>query len=130
MTMNVDDKIREELERRDEALGDLGTAEHGVFGALYRVFTGSWRRWAAFAMLITVALFGVTVWSGYEFFTAEGLDDRVFWGVIVLAASSGVSALKLWFFLEMNLERDRNWTAREFKRLELALTRDPGATRD
>jgi len=81
-------------------------------------------------MLITVALFGVTVWSGYEFFTAEGLDDRVFWGVIVLAASSGVSALKLWFFLEMNLERDRNWTAREFKRLELALTRDPGATRD
>ena len=128
--MSIDDRIRHELERRDEALGDLGTAEHGVFGALHRVFTGSWRRWAAFAMLITLVLFGITVWSGYAFFTADNLDDRVYWGVIALAAAGGLSALKLWFFLEMNLERDRNWTAREFKRLELALTRDRGAAGD
>ena len=121
---NIDDRITDELQRRDEALGDLDTAEHGVFSALFRVFTGSWKGWAVFAMLITLALTVITFWSGYEFFTAESLDDRVYWGVIVLAASSGVSALKLWFFLEMNLERDRNWTAREFKRLELALTRD------
>lgn len=122
--MNIDDRTREELERRDEALGDLGSAELGVFAALRRVLTEHWRGWAVFAMLITLILTGITFWSGYAFFTAESVDERVYWGVVVLAAFSGVSALKLWFFLEMNLARDRSWTAREFKRLELALTRD------
>jgi len=119
--MNIDHQIREELERRDVDLGDLALEERSLFGAMYRVFTGGWRRWAAFAMLITLALVGVTFWSGYGFFTADTLDDRVFWGVIALAASSGVSMLKLWFFLEMNMERDRTWTARELKRLQIAL---------
>jgi len=120
--MNIDDKIREELKRRDADLGDLTMDERSLYGAMYRVFTGGWRRWAAFAMLITLALVGVTFWSGYQFFTAAAVDERVFWGVIALAAANGVGLLKLWFFLEMNLERDRSWTARELKRLEIALT--------
>lgn len=125
--MNIDKKITEELERRDLDLGDVTLAERSLYGALFRVFTGGWRRWAAFAMLITLVFVGITFWSGYEFFTAESVDDRVFWGVIALAASSGVSMLKLWFFLEMNMERDRSWTARELKRLQIALERHSDA---
>lgn len=127
--MNIDDQIRQELERRDADLGDLTTNERSLFGAMYRVFTGGWRRWAAFAMLITLGMFGLTVWSGYQFFTAPDADQRVFWGVIALAAANGVGLLKLWFFLEMNLERDRIWTARELKRLEITLT-GQGAQRE
>ena len=119
--MNIDHQIREELERRDADLGDLTLEERSLFGAMYRVFTGGWRRWAAFAMLITFALACVMFWSGYAFFTAQTVDDRVFWGIIALAATSGVGMLKLWFFLEMNMERDRSWTARELKRLQIAL---------
>lgn len=122
--MNIDRKITEALERRDTDLGDLTLEERSLYGALFRVFTGGWRRWAAFAMLITLVFVGITFWSGYEFFTADSVDDRVFWGVIALAASSGVSMLKLWFFLEMNMERDRSWTARELKRLQIALEDD------
>lgn len=127
--MNLDSKIREELERRDADLGDLALEERSLFGAMYRVFTGGWRRWAAYGMFLTFVMFGITVWSGVHFFTAESLDERVFWGVIALAAFNGVGLLKMWFFLEMNLERDRAWTARELKRLEIALVRerDPGA---
>lgn len=119
--MSIDKQIQRELERRDVDLGDLTLEERSLYGALFRVFTGGWRRWAAFAMLITLVFTGITFWSGYEFFTAASVDDRVFWGVIALAAASGVSMLKLWFFLEMNMERDRSWTARELKRLQIAL---------
>ena len=122
--MSIDHRIREELERSDADLGDLALEERSLFGAMYRVFTGGWRRWAAYGMFLTFALFGVTVWSGYHFFVAQGVDDRVFWGVIALAAANGVGLLKMWFFLEMNLERDRSWTARELRRLEIALSGD------
>jgi len=122
--MSIDHDIREELKRRDAELGDLSTAESGLFGAMYRVFTGGWRRWAALAMLITLTLTAVTFWSGYQFFTADNLEQRVFWGLIAVASVNGVGLLKLWFFLEMNLERDRNWTAREFKRLQIELSPD------
>ncbi len=122
--MTIDDRIREELERRDADIHELTLQERSLYGAMYRVFTGGWRRWAAFAMLVTLVFVGIMFWSGYEFFTAGSLDERVFWGVIVLGASSAVSMLKLWFFLEMNMERDRGWTARELKRLELSLAAD------
>jgi hypothetical protein len=45
--------------------------------------------------------------------------DRVFWGVLALAALHAVSMLKLWFFMEMN----RNSVIREVKRMEIALNR-------
>jgi hypothetical protein len=45
--------------------------------------------------------------------------DRVFWGVLALAALHAVSMLKLWFFMEMN----RNSVIREVKRVEIALNR-------
>ena len=49
---------------------------------LFRVFTGGLARWAAFAMALTLVFVGLTVWCGYEFFTAVSVDDRVFWGVL------------------------------------------------
>ena len=122
--MSIDKQIEQELERRDADLGDLALEERSLFGALFRVFSGGWRRWAAFAMVITLVLTGITFWCGYEFFTAESVDERVFWGLIAVVTLNGVGMLKLWFFLEMNMERDRSWTARELKRLEVSLARD------
>ncbi|AKS40469.1 DUF6768 family protein [Wenzhouxiangella marina] len=60
----------------------------------------------------------------FQVFTAGDLEQLLFCGLIAVAAFNGLGLLKLWFFLEMNLERDRNWTARELKRLEIALTSD------
>lgn len=125
--MNIDRKIAEELERRDKDLGDVTLAERSLFGAMYRVFTGGWRAWAAYGMVLTLVMTAISLWCGYHFFVAESVDDRVFWGLIAVVTLNGVGMLKIWFFLEMNLERDRSWTARELKRLEIALTRDRAA---
>jgi hypothetical protein len=126
--MNIDDRIREEFERRDADLGDLALEERSLFGALYRVFTGGWRRWAAYGMFLTLTLTAVTFWTGYHFFVADSVDDRLFWGLITVVTLNGVGMLKMWFFLEMNLERDRAWTARELKRLEIALVDRRGSS--
>ncbi len=117
--MNIDERIRSELEDQGSAVDELKVEEKSLFGMLFRVFTGGLARWAAFAMALTLVFFGLTVWCGYEFFTAASVDDRVFWGVLGLVAIHGLSMFKLWFFMEMN----RHSVTREIKRVEIALAR-------
>jgi hypothetical protein len=117
--MSIDQKIRRELEQQGAPIEGLKAEETGLFPMLFRVFTGGLARWAGFAMALTLVCFGVTLWTGYEFFTAANVDDRVFWGVLVLAAFHALSMFKLWFFMEMN----RHSVTREVKRVEIALAR-------
>jgi hypothetical protein len=79
-------------------------------------------------MALTLVFVGLTVWCGYEFFTAASVDDRVFWGVLAVVGFHGVSMLKMWFFMEMN----RHSVTRELKRVEIALARlgESGANRE
>lgn len=120
--MNIDERIRKELEDEGKAVDQLGIDETGLFPMMFRVFTGGLRRWAAYGMFLTLVFFGLTVWCGYEFFTASSVDDRVFWGVLAVAAVHAVSMLKMWFFMEMN----RHSVTREIKRVEIALARLDG----
>jgi|SRR6056297_204985 len=115
--MNIDERIRKELEDQGSAIDELTVEEKSLFGMLFRVFTGGLARWAAFGMVLTLIFFGLTLWCGYEFFTAASVDDRVFWGVLALVAFHAVSMFKLWFFMEMN----RHSVTREVKRVEIAL---------
>lgn len=117
--MNTDDKIREELAARTEEIDRLELDERGLFGMLFRVFTGSLRRWAAFGMAMTLAFTALTFWTGYEFFVAADTDARVFWGVLALAGFHAMSMFKMWFFMEMN----RHSTLREIKRVEVEVAR-------
>jgi len=119
--MSTDDRIREEFQSRTEAIDHLDVDERSLFGMLFRVFTGSLRRWAALAMAMTLVFVGLTVWTGYGFFTATDADARVFWGVLALASFHAVSMFKIWFFMEMN----RHSTLREIKRVELEVARLP-----
>ncbi|HKL50456.1 MAG TPA: DUF6768 family protein [Wenzhouxiangellaceae bacterium] len=117
--MNIDERIRKELEDQGSAVDALTVEEKSLFGMLFRVFTGGLARWATFAMVLTLVFFGLTVWCGYEFFTAASVDDRVFWGVLAAVAFHAVSMFKFWFFMEMN----RHSVTRELKRVEIALAR-------
>jgi hypothetical protein len=116
--MTIDDRIRNELEAR-RGPDDLPGDDRSLFGMLFRVFSGQLRRWAAFAMVLTLGFVGLTLWCGYEFFTATTGDARVYWGVLALAAFHALSMFKLWFFMEMN----RNSVLREVKRVEIELAR-------
>lgn len=117
--MNIDERIRKELHDQGDEVDALDLEEKSLFGMLNRVFTGGLARWAAFAMVLTLLFVGLTVWCGYEFFTAVDVDDRVFWGILAAVAFHGLSMFKLWFFMEMN----RNSVTREVKRIEVALAR-------
>jgi len=124
--MNIDERIRSVLEDQSSEVDDLKVEDKSLFGMLFRVFTGGLARWAAFAMALTLIFFGLTVWCGYEFFTAASVDDRVFWGVLALVGFHAVSMFKLWFFMEMN----RHSVTREVKRVEVALARLGESGRD
>lgn len=117
--MKIDDRIRSVLEDQGSAVDALSVEDKSLFGMLFRVFTGGLARWAAFAMVLTLAFVGLTAWWGYEFFSAASVDERVFWGVLALVGFHAVSMFKLWFFMEMN----RNAITREVKRVEIALAR-------
>ena len=117
--MSIDERIRKELEQKGTPIDHLKADETGLFPMLFRVFTGGMARWAGFAMALTLVVFGLTLWSGYSFFTATTTDGRIFWGIVALAALHSLSMLKLWFFMEMN----RHSVTREVKRMEIALAR-------
>ena len=126
--MNIDERIRNELQQQGSAVDELTVEEKSLFRMLFRVFTGGLRQWAVFGMALTLVFVGLTVWCGYEFFTAASVDDRVFWGVLAVVGFHAVSMLKMWFFMEMN----RHSVTREVKRVEIALARlgESGANRE
>lgn len=117
--MSIDERIRNELETQGREVDRIDLEEKGLFAMLFRVFTGGLRRWAAFAMALTLVFVGLTVWCGYEFFVAATIDQRVFWGLLAVAGFHAVSMFKFWFFMEMN----RHSLTREVKRLEVELAR-------
>ena len=125
--MNIDERIRKELQGQSTPLDHLDPADAGLFGMLHRVFTGTLRRWAAYGMVLTLVFFAATVWCIVRFVTAVDIDERLLWGLGALFGFHAVSMLKMWFFMEMN----RNSVLREIKRLELALLdrRDGGNDR-
>jgi hypothetical protein len=115
--MNLDDKIKQALQMDTEEVELLLSKDQGLFAQLFAVFNGKMRLWNIFAMILSVVTAVLMFYSGYRFFISEGLDDRVYWGVLLLAFWTGTMGLKIWFWIEMN----RNATSREIKRLELAV---------
>ncbi|WP_251358600.1 DUF6768 family protein [Kangiella sp. TOML190] len=115
--MKIDERIKKELESESEQLDKILAQEPGLFNQVTSIFKGSLKGWVIMVniavMIFTVLMF----WSGYEFFMASSTDDRIFWGVIALAAIKGQVSLKEWLFSEMR----RNSLMREIKRLELSI---------
>ena len=115
--MNLDDKIKEALQMDAKEVEMVLSKDDGLFNQLFGVFRGSMMIWNIFGLVLAVATAVLMFWSGYHFFISEGLDERIFWGVLLLAFLTGTMGIKIWFWLEMN----RNSTSREIKRLELAV---------
>ncbi|MEM1082172.1 MAG: DUF6768 family protein [Pseudomonadota bacterium] len=115
--MNVDDEIRKALERQAVEDDQLLLPERGLFGMLAAAFTGRMRRWVWLTNLLAITASVFLVWSAWEFFTADQMDGRLFWGVCFVVSLQCQSMLKMWIFQEMN----RASLAREIKRLEVLM---------
>ncbi len=115
---DIDERIKNELAEETAAIDELLTKEGGMPDMVAAALKGSMRRWIWLTGLFTLIFTALMFWCGYEFFTATGSDDRIFWGVCMLAAAMPQIALKQWQWMEMN----RANLMREIKRLELAVT--------
>ena len=114
---DIDERIKNELASETSAIDALLTDEGGMPDMVAAALQGSMRRWIWLTGLFTLIFTGLMFWCGYEFFTAATSDDRIFWGVCMLAAAMPQIALKQWQWMEMN----RANLMREIKRLELAV---------
>jgi len=114
---DIDERIKNELAEETSAIDELLTKEGGMPDMVAAALQGSMRRWIWITGLFTLILTALMFWCGYEFFTAVTSDDRIYWGVCMLAAAMPQIALKQWQWMEMN----RANLMREIKRLELAV---------
>ena len=117
--MSLDDKIKQELEKDQPNVEKIMAQEEGLFDMLFATFRTGIRAWVIAVNIITLVATVLLAWTGYEFFVATGMEDRVFWGICCLMALNVQIALKQWVWMEM----DRTSVIREIKRVEMAVAR-------
>jgi len=115
--VNLDERIKKELEAETAEIDKMLAKEGGLPDMVAAAFKGSLRRWIWATSIILLPISGLMVWSGYEFFTAANMDDRIFWGFCTLLSGLPQIALKQWQWMEMN----RASMMREIKRIEIAV---------
>ncbi len=121
--MNVlDDKIREALQKEDAELFEEVGSEPSIYEMLMETFRGR-HRWLVFlTMFWTIVFMVLGVFSVVRFFRADETRDMLMWAAASAFLLSGVSMMKVWYWMELN----KNSVTREIKRLELQIARLAG----
>ncbi|KXI29611.1 DUF6768 family protein [Paraglaciecola hydrolytica] len=121
--MNIDDKITQALEAEAKRLEPMLLDDKGLFSRLLPIYRGGMRRWVWLVNGLTLLTSALMFWTAYEFFSAQLVEQLVFWGVCLIVILQLQVGLKNWLFMEMN----RASLAREMKRLEITLmqTKNP-----
>ena len=115
--MNIDEKIKRELEQENPDLDSILIDDEGLFERISGSFQGGMRRWVILIYLVAVIVGTLFLWAGYRFFIAEELHNQIFWGVCFVAAMNMQGFIKQWIFMETN----RNSIMREIKRVEISV---------
>ena len=116
--MNIDEKIKAELEHEAKSIDQALAHDAGIFTLLANAYKGALGRWVIIVGIFTFAVTVLMFWAGYQFFFVEGgLAMKLHWGVLLLLATMVQIALKMWTFMEMN----RQSTLRELKRVEFSV---------
>jgi hypothetical protein len=117
--MNIDEKIRQQLESEQIDVDSILADEQGLFSMLSRVYRGNLAGWTILMTVVTLVIFVAAVYCGYRFATLDTAVEKIHWGLLMLLAFLAVGLSKLWIFMEMN----RASLLREIKRLEIAVLR-------
>ena len=122
----LDKKIREALRAENADLAGDFDSEPSIFETLFETFRGK-HRWLVFLSIFwTVVFMALAVLSVIQFFRAEETRDLVMWAAASALFLSGVSMMKVWFWMELN----KNAVTREIKRLELQIARLAGRLKE
>lgn len=117
--MNIDEKIKRELEQSQQEFDEVIQEQEGLMKMVFGSFHGGMKRWVFAVYFFTLVASGFMLWTGYRFFTALDMQGQIFWGVCLILSLFAQVALKQWIWMEMN----RASIMREMKRLEVAVSR-------
>ncbi len=117
--MNIDEKIKQQLEQDADDIDQLINDDEGLFSRLSGAYRGGMRGWMGLLFVVATIISIVMFWCGYRFFIADDIKQQIFWGVLFLVTLNGQVSIKMWMFMEMN----RNSMMREIKRVELAVAK-------
>jgi Family of unknown function (DUF6768) len=109
-----DEKLKEALAGDDGPASELGR-EQSLFGQVASVFKSRQRWLIIYAMVLTVALMALAVWSILGLLEADDFRTHILYGLGAAFSLISVAMLKIWFFMQMN----RNAVLREIVRLQI-----------
>jgi len=118
MNSAIDDKIREALGQSDPAESPT-TTEASIFQLIGDVARSRQRWLSAWAMLVSLIIFGLTVFAAVRMFQAPDVRETLLWAVGALVGMLAVSMLKIYFWMQL----DKYSVLRELKRLEAQVAR-------
>lgn len=79
----------------------MSKSKNGLFALIGKSWNGPMGFWVKYAYVMAFVMAGVGVWVGIEFYHAGTVDDRVFWGVWLLADFISLGLLKVWLWMHM-----------------------------
>jgi hypothetical protein len=110
----LDKLIREALETSDQEVLDQ-LEDPSMAELLVETFRGRHRRLAMGGVVVNLVVFAGAIWCGVRFLRAGAEREMLLWGAGMLLSFGLVTAIKIWYWLEMN----RLALTREIKRVEL-----------
>ena len=113
----IDRMIREALREEDAALYESVGGEQAVHQIVFDIFRGKSRWLVVTSIIIGVVFMALAVVSAWRFYQAEQMREMLIWGAGCFFCLAAVTAMKIWFWMEMS----KNAVTREIKRLELQL---------
>jgi hypothetical protein len=114
---NIDKLIRDALSNEEaEAYDQLG--EQTLLEEALSVLNGRAKYINWMVVFFSFVFFGIAVYAAFQFFDAIATKELIMWSVIFIISMTAVSALKMWYWMEMN----KNATIRELKRVELQVS--------
>lgn len=116
---DLDKAIREGYSAEDADLMQRLAADPSMTRQVLNAFQGPFGALNVLSVLVSLALFAGGAYSVWRFVGAAEVRDMLIWGGGAAFAFSGLSLIKLWFWMELQ----RNATVREIKRLELQVSR-------
>ncbi|GAA6152632.1 DUF6768 family protein [Pseudoteredinibacter isoporae] len=113
--MDIDKKLREQLNKESEELDSLLRADRGLFGRIIDSYHSSMSFWIMYSLFFATLIGVAFCFCAYQFFNAGDIKDMLFWATLSLACMIVMAPLKLWLLNESG----RQAVLREIKRLEL-----------
>jgi hypothetical protein len=114
-----DERIRESLSSEDRELLVQMDADDTLYHNVIATFQGRMRWMNILSSILGFALFGVALVCAWRFTLEAEPRGMLMWGAGAALAISGVTMIKVWFWMEIQ----KNSIVREIKRVELQVAK-------